>query len=249
MERYLALQWFSPEEVELKDGRAFEIATGERVKVGRIEKMSKSKKNVVDPDDIVDQYGADAVRWFMLSDSPPERDLEWSESGIEGCWRFTQRLWRLVGQMSGADGDDKPLARKMHQVVAGVGEDIEALAFNKAVAKIYDLANAIEKAPASAARDEAIRAIILLASPMVPHLAEEAWAQLGGDGLIANAPWPAVDPAMLVEDEVTIAVQVKGKLRDTLTVAKGLPKDELERRLHWPARRCSVTLMARIYAR
>ena len=220
--------WLSPDQVK-KDGADWIlIEDGSSVTAGRIEKMSKSKKNVVDPDDIVDQYGADAVRWFMLSDSPPERDLEWSESGIEGCWRFTQRLWRLVGQMSGADGDDKALARKMHQVVAGVGEDIEALSFNKAIAKIYDLTNAIEKAKPSAARDEAIHAIILLASPMVPHLAEEAWAQLGGDGLIADAPWPAVDPAMLIEDEVTIAVQVKGKLRDTLTVAKGLPKDELE---------------------
>jgi leucyl-tRNA synthetase len=219
--------WLTPEQVKREGDIWTIIDTGEPATAGRIEKMSKSKKNVVDPDDIVDQYGADAVRWFMLSDSPPERDLEWSESGIEGCWRFVQRLWRLTGQVSGADGQDKALNRKTHQAIAGIGADIEALSFNKAVAKIYDLANAIEKAAPSASRDAAIRSIILLSAPMVPHLAEEAWTQLG-EGLIADAPWPTVDPALLVEDEVTIAVQVKGKLRDTLTVAKGLGQDELQ---------------------
>jgi leucyl-tRNA synthetase len=223
--------WLSPDQVR-RDGDIWTIIdSGAPAVAGRIEKMSKSKKNVVDPDDIVDQYGADAVRWFMLSDSPPERDLEWSEAGIEGCWRFVQRLWRLTSQVSGAEGVDKALDRKTHQIIAGVGTDIEALAFNKAVAKIYDLANAIEKAAPSASRDTAIRTIVTLSAPMVPHLAEEAWTQLGaasGGGLIADAPWPEVNPALLVEDEVTIAIQVKGKLRDTLTVAKGLPQAEVE---------------------
>ena len=219
--------WLTPEQVR-RDGAVWTmIDTGAPVTAGRIEKMSKSKKNVVDPDDIVDQYGADAVRWFMLSDSPPERDLEWSESGIEGCWRFVQRLWRLTGQVSGAGGDDKALLRKMHQAIAGIGADIEALSFNKAVAKIYDLANAIEKAAPSASRDTAIKTIILLSAPMVPHLAEEAWTNLG-DGLIADAPWPVFDPALLIEDEVTIALQVRGKLRDTLTVPKGLDQDAMQ---------------------
>ncbi len=229
-------KWLSPEEVKRAigpDGHDIwtMVDSGAPATAGRIEKMSKSKKNVVDPDDIVDQYGADAVRWFMLSDSPPERDLEWSEAGIEGCWRFVQRLWRLTGQVSGADGDDSALNRKTHQIIAGIGTDIEALAFNKAIAKIYDLANAIEKAAPSKSRDDAIKTIILLSAPMVPHLAEEAWTKLGavsGGGLIADAPWPQVDPALLVESEVTIAVQVRGKLRDTLTVAKGLAQDELQ---------------------
>jgi leucyl-tRNA synthetase len=223
--------WLSPDQVRREGDVWTIIDSGAPAVAGRIEKMSKSKKNVVDPDDIVDQYGADAVRWFMLSDSPPERDLEWSEAGIEGCWRFVQRLWRLTSQVSGADGADKALDHKTHQVIAGVGADIEALAFNKAVAKIYDLANAIEKAAPSASRDSAIRTILLLSSPMVPHLAEEAWTQLGaelGGGLIADAAWPLVDPALLEEDEVTIAIQVRGKLRDTLTVAKGLPQAEME---------------------
>ncbi len=225
-------KWLSPDEVK-RDGDAWTvIADGTRATAGRTEKMSKSKKNVVDPDDIVEQYGADAVRWFMLSDSPPERDLEWSEAGIEGCWRFTQRLWRLAGQVAGSMGDDVALTRKVHQATAGIGADIEALSFNKAVAKIYELASAIEKAAPSASRDEAIRKIILLASPMVPHLAEEAWASFGersgGEGLIADAPWPEVDPAMLVESEVTIAIQVGGKLRDTITIAKGLPQEDVQ---------------------
>jgi len=223
--------WLNPDQVRREGNIWTIIESGAPAVAGRIEKMSKSKKNVVDPDDIVDQYGADAVRWFMLSDSPPERDLEWSEAGIEGCWRFVQRLWRLTSQVSGAEGADKALDRKIHQVIAGVGADIEALAFNKAVAKIYDLANAIEKAAPSASRDTAIRTILLLSSPMVPHLAEEAWTQLGaelGGGLIADAAWPVVDPALLEEDEVTIAIQVRGKLRDTLTVAKGLPQAEME---------------------
>ncbi len=222
--------WFSPEEVIRRDGKAFLVGTNDEVFIGRIEKMSKSKKNVIDPDHIVDQYGADAVRWFMLSDSPPERDLEWSEAGIEGCWRFVQRLWRLVGAaaVTQNEGEDNALNRKIHQATAGIAADIEALSFNKAVAKIYDLANAIEKAAPSASRDNAIRTITLLASPMVPHLAEEAWIKLGGEGLIADAAWPAIDPALLIESEVTIAVQVRGKLRDTLTVEKGLSQDALQ---------------------
>ncbi len=219
--------WLTPEQVKREGDNWTIIETGKPATAGRIEKMSKSKKNVVDPDDIVDQYGADAVRWFMLSDSPPERDLEWSEAGIEGCWRFVQRLWRLTGQVTGAAGEDKALDRKTHQAIAGIGADIEALSFNKAVAKIYDLANSIEKSAPSASRDDAIRNILLLASPMVPHLAEEAWTKLG-EGLIADAAWPTVDPALLVEDEVTIAIQVRGKLRDTLTVAKGLQQDEMQ---------------------
>ncbi|HTM97045.1 MAG TPA: class I tRNA ligase family protein, partial [Croceibacterium sp.] len=221
--------WLSPDEVK-KDGDDYvHIESGHPVTIGRVEKMSKSKKNVVDPDAIIDRFGADAVRWFMLSDSPPERDLPWSESGIEGCGRFVQRLWRLFGDHDrSAAGEDQKLRRKVHQTVAAVAEDIEALSFNKAVARIYELTSAVEKAAPSADRSQAIATLMLLASPMMPHIAEEGWANAGFDGLIAQAAWPAVDPALLVEDEVTVAVQVKGKLRDTLTVPKGMPKDELE---------------------
>jgi leucyl-tRNA synthetase len=221
--------YFTPGEVEKRGEVAVLRNDGAPVEIGRVIKMSKSKKNVVDPDAIVATYGADAVRWFMLSDSPPERDLPWSEAGIEGCGRFVQRLWRLFGQYdAAATGEDRALERKRHQAIAAVAEDIEALSFNKAVARIYELANAIDKAAPSASRSAAIRTVLLLAAPMMPHLAEEAWAATGGEGLIAEAAWPEHDPALLVEDEVTVAVQVKGKLRDTLTVAKGTAREELE---------------------
>ncbi|MBN8499836.1 MAG: leucine--tRNA ligase [Sphingomonadales bacterium] len=221
--------FFSPEEIERSSDGATLKTDGQPVEVGRVIKMSKSKKNVVDPDDIIAQYGADAVRWFMLSDSPPERDLPWSEAGIEGCARFVQRLWRLFGQYdTAATGEDKALDRKRDQTVHAAAEDIAALGFNKAVARIYELTNATEKAAPSASRSAAIRTILLLVAPMMPHLAEEAWSMIGETGLIADAAWPPVDPALLVEDEVTVAIQVLGKLRDTVTVAKGLPRDELE---------------------
>ena len=221
--------YFAPDEISREAERALLKADGGAVEIGRVIKMSKSKKNVVDPDTIVDTYGADAVRWFMLSDSPPERDLPWSEAGIEGCSRFVHRLWRLfAAHDAGAEGEDKPLLRKMHQTVAAVAEDIESLGFNKAVARIYELTGAVEKAQPSASRSAAIRTLVQLVAPMMPHLAEEAWASLGADGLVADAAWPAVDPALLVEDEVTIAVQHKGKLRDTLTAPKGASKADLE---------------------
>ncbi|RZP17880.1 MAG: leucine--tRNA ligase [Erythrobacter sp.] len=221
--------YFAPDEISREAERALLKADGGEVDIGRVIKMSKSKKNVVDPDTIVDTYGADAVRWFMLSDSPPERDLPWSEAGIEGCSRFVHRLWRLfAAHDAGAEGEDKPLLRKMHQTVAAVAEDIESLGFNKAVARIYELTGAVEKAQPSASRSAAIRTLVQLVAPMMPHLAEEAWASLGADGLVADAAWPAVDPALLVEDEVTIAVQHKGKLRDTLTAPKGASKADLE---------------------
>jgi leucyl-tRNA synthetase len=222
--------WLAPQDVERQGDSIVMVGTGAPVTLGRVEKMSKSKKNVVDPDDIIAQYGADAVRWFMLSDSPPERDLPWTEAGIEGSWRFVNRLWRLFGEADkAAEGQDKALDRKLHQTVDGIAKDIEALSFNKAVAKIYELTNAVEKAKPSASRSAAIRSLALLVAPMIPHLAEEAWADMGEEGLIADAAWPQVDPALLVEDEVTIACQVMGKLRDTITVPKGTPRDELER--------------------
>ncbi|WP_379553310.1 leucine--tRNA ligase [Qipengyuania sp. DGS5-3] len=221
--------FFTPAEVKREGEKATLKEDGFPVDIGRVIKMSKSKKNVVDPDEIVDKYGADAVRWFMLSDSPPERDLPWSEAGIEGCWRYVNRLWRLVlAYEADAAGEGAGLERKTHQTIAAVAKDIEALAFNKAVARLYELTSAVEKAPPSASRSAAIKALVQLASPMMPHLAEEAWERMGGEGLVADAPWPTVNEALLIEDEVTIAVQHKGKLRDTLTAPKGAAKETLE---------------------
>ncbi len=222
-------RWLGPDEVELGEaGALVERASGAGVTAGRIEKMSKSKRNTVDPEPIIARFGADAVRWFMLSDSPPERDLAWSESGIEGAARFVQRVWRLAMSAAGNEGDDAALTRKLHRTIAAVGEAIDGLQFNKSVAALYELASAIEKARPSAARDATIDTLLLLVAPMAPHLAEEAWAARGRDGMIVDATWPAHDTALLIDDQVTIAVQVNGKLRDTLTAPRGLGREEAE---------------------
>jgi len=221
-------RWLSPAEVVRGDAGLVEAASGAPVSVGRIEKMSKSKKNTVDPTPIVEQYGADAVRWFVLSDSPAERDLQWTDAGIEGAWRFVQRVWRLVAEAGVADGDDAGLKRVLHRAIAGITEDIEALRFNKAVAKAYELTSAIEKAPPSITRAEAVRTLVQLIAPAMPHLAEEAWQALGEIGLAVDAPWPAFDPALLVDNTVVLAVQVNGKLRDEVDAPKGAPRDAVE---------------------
>ena len=222
-------RWLNPSEIAVGDGGTIvETASGGGVTRGRIEKMSKSKKNTIDPAPILDRYGADAVRWFMLSDSPPERDLEWSESGIEGAARFVQRVWRLALSPAGNGGDDDALLRKLHRAIHAVGEAIDGLQFNKSVAALYELTSAIEKAGPSATRDEAIRNLLLLVAPGAPHLAEEAWAKRGETGMIADSPWPTHDPALLVDETVTLAIQVNGKLRDTITVERGMASDQVE---------------------
>jgi leucyl-tRNA synthetase len=220
--------WLSPDEVTRNGDDWVRIVDGEPVIPGRVEKMSKSKRNTVDPEPILAKYGADAVRWFMLSDSPPERDLEWSESGIEGASRFVQRVWRLASGSAVGEGQDNALERKVHQAIAAVGEAIDGLQFNKAVAQLYELTSAIEKAKPSATRTQAIRTLILLIAPMAPHLAEECWALLGERGMIADAAWPTFDSALLVDEQVTLAIQVNGKLRDTVTAQRGLDRAALE---------------------
>jgi leucyl-tRNA synthetase len=220
--------WLSPDEVRRDGDDWVHIESGQPVTPGRIEKMSKSKRNTVDPEPILAKYGADAVRWFMLSDSPPERDLEWSEAGIEGASRFTQRIWRLANSNAEATDEDEALRRKLHRTIAAVGAAIDGLAFNKAVAQLYELVNAIEKAAPSSDRNEAVRTLVKLVSPMAPHLAEEAWAALGGEGMVADANWPDYEATLLIDDQVTVAVQVNGKLRDTVTAPRGLDRPALE---------------------
>ncbi len=241
-ETYASLdgRMLEPALVERTNDGVIERATGLAVKVGPSIKMSKSKKNVVDPTDIVDQYGADAVRWFMLSDSPPERDLQWSDSGIEGAWRFVQRVWRLVSEQwdrvrdhgfSNHEASTK-LRQTTHKTVAGVTADIEQLHFNKAVARLYEFVNALSAAGdgCDGALAEALPILVQLIAPMMPHLAEELWHELYGDsrGLVALASWPVADPTLLVEDSVTIAVQVNGKLRETISVNRHMDKATLE---------------------
>ena len=243
-------RWLLPEEISRKDGIAVHAKTGEPVTIGAVELMSKSKKNVVDPDTIIAAYGADTARWFMLSDTPPERDIEWTAAGVEGAHRFLQRVWRLVRDAAakGAKPDaPKPaqfgaeaeaLRRAAHRAVAAVTGAIERLRFNTAVAHIYELANALSAGLQAAgpqpaadmayALREAAELLARIAAPMVPHLAEEAWAELGHDGLVAEAPWPVPETALLLEETVTIAVQVNGKRRDELTIARDAAKEDIE---------------------
>jgi leucyl-tRNA synthetase len=246
-------RWLYPDEVEIivaPDGtrRAVEKATRAPATIGRVEAMSKSKRNTVDPGAIIERYGADTARWFILSDNPPERDMEWTEAGVAGAYRFTQRLHRLVtaalptlpapGDVAeilhrlDAEGEDqaaRALRRATHRAIAAVTEALETFAFNVAVARVHELANAIEEARAAegavagAARREALEALARLIGPMMPHLAEELWSLLrpGEDRLVAELPWPEADPAPLKAETVTLAVQVLGRLRATIEVPVG----------------------------
>lgn len=227
--------WLYPTEV-VKDeqGQWKTIEGGRPATMGRSEKMSKSKHNTVDPRAMIDAYGADAARLFMLSDSPPDRDLEWTDAGIDGAWRYLQRLHRLVAEhhealatVGVADGISG-LRKQTHKTIAAVTGDIENFHFNKAVARIRELTNALEKATPDAAFAEAIMVVIHLIAPFLPHIAEELWRMLGHTDLIATRAWPKADPALLVDDTVTVAVQVNGKLRATLELAKDLPKEQAE---------------------
>ena len=218
-------KWLFPTDVVSGEGGALtHRSSGKAVTMGRSEKMSKSKKNVVDPEEIIGTYGADTARLFMLSDSPPDRDLDWTEAGVEGAWRYVNRLWRLAQEIPAADNGegDAAMIGLLHRTIAGVTGDLDKFHFNKAVARIRELTNALEK-PAGVgalAYRQALEAAVLLVQPMMPHLAEEMWEVLGHDGFAADQPWPVADPAHLVQDTVTMAVQVNGKLRGTIDVAK-----------------------------
>jgi leucyl-tRNA synthetase len=244
--RSAAGKWLSPEEVDIKDGAAVEIATGAPAEIGALEKMSKSKKNVVDLDDFVKDFGADVVRWFVLSDSPPERDVEWSASGAEGAWRFVQRVWALtdahgeaapgVGAASppGADeGAALALRQVAHRTLQAVTDDIEGFRFNRAVARCYELVNAIAKskdedAASRFARGEALRILAQVISPFLPHLAEECWEKLGFARFVATTPWPTPDASLVRADTVTMPIQVNGKRRGEIEVAKGLAEEAVK---------------------
>jgi len=237
--------WVAPADIRIEevDGkrRAFLLDGGDEVAIGSIEKMSKSKKNVVDPDDIIASYGADTARFFVLSDSPPERDVIWSEAGVEGAHRFTQRLYRLISEASGAlaavpanpakDGDALAISQVAHKTLKAVQNDYDKLWFNKAVARIYELVNALasplvkvaagegDATYRSAAR-EASQILVQLVAPMTPHLAEECWAALGNTGLLAQAAWPVYDEALTTENDVILPVQINGKKRAELTISR-----------------------------
>ncbi|WP_297490470.1 leucine--tRNA ligase [Acidocella sp.] len=228
--------WLYPEQVIKSANGAVHRDTGLPVTVGRIEKMSKSKRNTVDPAAIVGKYGADTARWFVLSDNPPERDVEWTESGVQGAYRFVQRLYRLAVQVAGerrvalpatVSGEARKLRQLTHRTIAAVTEALDSFAFNVAVARLYELTGALSATQGDTdemlfARFEGAAMLARLVAPMMPHLGEEVYGRLcPGQGLVAQQPWPQANQALLVLDEVTIAVQVNGKLRGTVTVPAG----------------------------
>ncbi|MDY0872143.1 leucine--tRNA ligase [Dongia rigui] len=243
-------EWLLPEQVEKKGESAVRTDTGQAIEIGRSEKMSKSKKNVVAPDVIIGGYGADTARWFVLSDSPPERDMEWTAAGVEGAWRFAQRLWRLNAtwleaypalkstQAAPATFADAATAlrRASHKAIAAVSEDIEKFRFNRAVAKLYEFANTLSDLPEKDlsdagglfARREALVTLAQLIGPMMPHLAEEMWASLGHGTLLAETAWPEADPRLIIDDTATVAIQVNGKLRATIQLPRDCPMDQAE---------------------
>ena len=225
--------WQLPEDV-IRDEAGARLTDGTPVEVGPSIKMSKSKKNVVDPMDIITRYGADTARWFVMSDSPPERDVEWTASGADAAQKHLARVWRLAHEVTtrgeGNPAQDEALLRAMHKTIAEVTTGIEGFAFNKAVAKLYEFTNTFSKSDASAAaKRQAMLTMAQLMSPMVPHLAEDVWAMLGGSGLVSQAPWPKADPAMLVEDTVTLPIQINGKRRAEIVVPKDMPPAEVEK--------------------
>ncbi|MEQ8177854.1 MAG: class I tRNA ligase family protein, partial [Amphiplicatus sp.] len=226
------------------------------VAAGPIEKMSKSKKNVVSPEGIAEKYGADAARWFMLSDSPPERDVEWTDAGVSGAWKLVQRIWDAVEPAKDAlkrhdfatppanASADVALRRATHETIAGVTDDIENFRFNKAIARIYAFLNVLKNAPPARNEDgspangpraeayaqaEALGALTRLIAPFIPHLAEECWERLGGEGFVCDAPWPKADPALLVKSTLTLGVQVNGKRRAEIEVAADASNDAVEK--------------------
>jgi leucyl-tRNA synthetase len=228
-------KWMFPTEYEALTDKS-------GAKVGPSIKMSKSKKNVIDPEDILDTYGADAARLFILSDSPPERDLEWTESGIEGAWKFVNKLHRIISEQqdklpaigtaepSEFSSSAKDLRSAAHKAIGGVAKSIEDFAMNKAVAQIRELSNAIaafkpqDDADLWALR-ESFEILIKVFNPMMPHLAEELWSQLGHETLLTNEPWPSADESLLKQDTVTIGVQVNGKMRGTIDIAPDSSED------------------------
>ena len=235
-------EWVEPKDVARDGAKSFRIADNAPIVVGRSEKMSKSKKNTVDPQHIIETYGADAARLFVLSDSPPDRDLEWTEGGIEGAWRYLNRLWRLAAEAKAIsssalpeniDGEVLAAVRQTHRTIAAVGDDIEKFRFNSAVARIRELTNTIANVDRNAVGGASafrfgVLTIAQLINPLMPHVAEEIWESLGQDTILAKAPWPDFDSSMIAEETVTIAVQVNGKLRGTITVAADTDKDACE---------------------
>ena len=226
--------YFYPEEVEIKDGKAFLKCDGSEVKIIPSAKMSKSKNNVVDPVAIIDDFGADTARWFVLSDSPPERDVEWTASGVEAANRHLNRVYKIVSEIikdnTPNNENDTSLTKETHKAIHDVTMGLESFGFNSAIARLYGFTNILAKSKAGAdAKQAAAKALVQLMGPMTPHLAEELWADLGGDGLVVSADWPKADPNFLIDDEITLPVQINGKRRTEISVPQDTDLVEIEK--------------------
>ncbi|NNE58958.1 MAG: leucine--tRNA ligase [Hellea sp.] len=228
-----------PADVDEKDGKLIHLETGAAISKGDVIKMSKSKKNTVDPNDIIEGYGADVARWFVLSDSPPDRDVEWTEAGVIGAWRFANKVWNIVSESgsnhgplsvdASASGPALGLRKKAHKALENITKGIDVFRFNTSVAQIYELTNALSKYKNNdAAKAEALGILIRTIAPFMPHLAEECWKHLGGEGLCYHAPWPQPDPDMLTEDAVIMPIQINGKRRSEISVPVGMSKKDVE---------------------
>ena len=227
-------KYFFPEEVELKEGKVFLKSDGSEVIITPSAKMSKSKNNVVDPVSIIKSFGADTARWFVLSDSPPERDVEWTASGVEAAHRYLTRVYKIVLDIikdtTPANANDAPLQKDTHKAIHDVTVGLESFGFNSAIARLYGFTNILAKSKASGdTKKMAAKTLIQLMGPMTPHLSEELWKELGGDGLVVSAKWPKADPKLLVDDEITLPVQINGKRRTEITVPKDTNSSEVER--------------------
>ena len=227
-------KWLNPDDIKQSESGEFITLDGQKVTVGQSIKMSKSKKNVVDPDDIIDQYGADTARWFVMSDSPPERDVEWTASGAEAAWKHLQRVWRLTVEITEDQttdtSKDVELDKARNIAIDAVTNGVEGFAFNKSIAALYQFTNIISKSSASKiAKVNAMLTMAQLMQPMTPHLAEEIWSTLGGEGLVTGAKWPTLDALMLINDTIILPIQVNGKRRDEIEVNIDLAKDEIEK--------------------
>ncbi len=236
-------KFIAPDEIDMQNGQPIlKAAPDTPIKIGAVEKMSKSKKNTIDPTDIIASYGADTARWFMLSDSPPDRDVQWTETGAEAAFKFLQKLWRIINENTATSekktptpSDEKSAAlyKATHQTLAAVTDDLERLAFNRAVARLYELTNTITAQKNTAAQKDgvlhqALSHLVQMAAPMIPHLAESCWQALGHDGLLANAAWPQADESVLHDDEITLPIQVQGKRRAQITIAKNASEEQIK---------------------
>jgi leucyl-tRNA synthetase len=237
--------WVFPSDVEEKDGKFYQVSSGLDVTIGANESMSKSKKNVIDPEEIIKNYGSDSARWFMLSDSPPDRDINWSDAGIHGSWRFCQKIWTTItsnidilidtninDEQENQTANAKTLLQRTYQSLDAVTKSIESFQMNVGVAKIYELINHISKFEVADKTEKSalkisLKILIRIIEPMIPHLAEECWSLCGNKTSLSSEPWPNVDESYLIEETTKVVIQVNGKRRAEVETQVGANEEQV----------------------